>query len=88
MVNFSNIRKFLAHPDNAPLVYLYEESASELEAKLIAWVEDGKPYEKLLENTLARIVSSDSDLKRNKSLCRTLVYYMYCRCDIAKIYES
>ena len=83
MADFQNIDKFLANPNNTPYVKLYEDTASELEAKLIAWSDESLQYERLLESLISRLFARDVDLRRNKKLTRTVVFYMYCRCDIA-----
>ncbi len=84
MVDFSSIRRFLGHPDNQPYVKLYEDTAAELEAKLDAWTDPEVPYEKLLEVLISRLFDRDIDLRNNRRLTRTVVFYMYCNCDIAK----
>ncbi len=82
MVDFPAIRSFLGHPDNQPYVRLYEDTASELEVKLDAWTDPDLPYERLLESLITRLFQRDFDLRNNKRLTRTVVYYMYCNCDI------
>ncbi len=82
MVDFPAISCFLGHPDNQPYVKLYEDTASELEARLSAWADPANPYEQLLETLLNRLFQRDFDLRNNKRLTRTVVYYMYCNCDI------
>lgn len=82
MVDFPAIRSFLGHPDNQPYVRLYEDTASELEARLDAWTDPDVPYERLLETLINRLFGRDFDLRNNKQLTRTVVYYMYCNCDI------
>ena len=88
MVDFCDVRRFLAHPDNQPYVSLYEETASEFQAKLDAWRDASEPYEKLLEALVDGLFKRDSDLRRNKSLTRTVVYYMYCNCDIGGLLDD
>ncbi len=82
MVDFPAISSFLGHPDNQPYVKLYEDTASELEALLIAWTDPDVPYERLLETLITRLFQRDFDLRKDKRLTRTVVYYMYCICDI------
>jgi len=82
MVDFPAIQRFLGHPENQPYVKLYEETASELEARLVAWEDTEIPYERALETLVNRLFARDYDLRNNKRLTRTVVYYMYCNCDI------
>ena len=84
MVEFGAIGSFLGHPDNQPYVRLYENTASELEARLDAWTDPEVPYERLLETLIDRLFQRDFDLRKNKRLTRAVVYYMYCHCDIGK----
>lgn len=84
MVDFPAIRHFLSHPENQPYVNLYETTADELEAKLDAWDDVAVPYERLLEQIIERLFARDFDLRKHKSLTRSVVCYMYCNCDIAK----
>ena len=82
MVDFPAIQSFLGHPENQPYVKLYEDTASELEAKLDAWNDPEAPYERLLVHLIDRLIQRDVDLRKNRELTRTVVYYMYCNCDI------
>jgi len=82
MVDFRVIREFLGHPDSQPYVHLYDEVAEELQAKLVAWSDPDVPYERLLEQLIANLMRHDFDLRTNKRLTRTVVFYMYCNCDI------
>jgi len=84
MVEFQSIDRFLAHPENQPYVRLYEDTADDLEAKLVAWSDPDVEYERLLEHLMSRLFARDFDLRKNRKLTRTVVYYMYCNCDIAK----
>jgi hypothetical protein len=84
MVDFATIRAFLAHPENRPFQKLYDDTASELEAKLDAWNVPDAPYDRLLEALLSRLFTRDFDLRKNRKLTRTVIYYMYCNCDLGK----
>jgi len=84
MVDFKSIDRFFGLPENQPLVKLYEDTADELEAKLDAWSDPNVQYERLLEALMSRLFARDIDLRKNRRLTKTVVYYMYCNCDIAK----
>lgn len=84
MVDFPSVRSFLGHPENQPYVRLYEDTSVELEAKLDAWAAPDLPFERLLEVMIGRLFDRDIDLRKNRKLTRTVVFYMYCNCDIAK----
>ncbi|MEQ9006463.1 MAG: hypothetical protein RLP12_01165 [Ekhidna sp.] len=83
MLNFKEIRQFLSDiPNNQPYVKLYEETAKEFEAKLEAWSDPEIPFEKGIEVLVSKLFERDYDLRQNKELTRTVIYYMYCNCDI------
>ncbi|MCD0458619.1 ABC-three component system protein [Roseiconus lacunae] len=82
MVDFPVIRHFLGLPESQPLVRLYEDMAEELAAKLVAWSRPDVPYERLLEQLIAQLLKRDFDLRAHRRLTRTVVFYMYCNCDI------
>ncbi len=84
MVGFESVSEFLANPINAPYQKLYDDTATELEAKLTAWNGQDVPYERLLEQLLSSLFNRDYDLRRNRELTRTVIFYMYCNCDIGK----
>ena len=84
MVDFPTIRHFLAHPENAPFQKLYDDTAEELEAKLDAWTEVGTPYERSIEALIGRLFARNFDLRKHRRLTRTVVFYMYCNCDLGK----
>lgn len=87
IVDFPAIRQFLGHPDNQPYVRLYEDTATELEAKLDAWADPDVPFERALEVLIERLFARDVDLRSHRSLTRSVVFYMYCNCDIVKDVE-
>jgi len=82
MPDFGVIQEFLSHPASHPYVQLYDEVAEELQAKLVAWSDPKVPYERLIEQLIANLLRRDFDLRMNKRLTRTVVFYMYCHCDI------
>lgn len=82
MVDFPVIRHFLGLPESQPLVSLYEDMAEELASKLVAWTHPDVPYEQLLEQLIAQLFKRDFDLRKHRRLTRTVVFYMYCNCDI------
>ena len=84
MIDFPTIRHFLAHPENVPFQKLYDDIADELEAKLDAWNDDDTAYERCLEALIERLFARDVDLRKHRRLTRTVVFYMYCNCDLGK----
>ena len=82
---FNQIETFLSSPINAALSALYEDTTSELNAKITLRREEYVEFENLLEDIYDYVVNNNqNDLKGKKKLVRILLHYMYCRCDIGK----
>jgi hypothetical protein len=82
---FSQIESFLSSPINVTLGALYDDTVSELNAKIILRRDEYVEFENLLEDFYDYVVrNNSSDLKGKKKLVRTLLHYMYWRCDIGK----
>ena len=82
---FGQIETFLSSPINATLCELYEDTVSELHAKIILRREEYIGLEDMLDDFYAYVVNNNqNDLKGKKRLVRALLHYMYCQCDIGK----
>lgn len=83
MEDFDRIRAFLSDPINQDIRDLYEDAASELNAKIVLYRKQFYEFESILETCYNNIVQNNADiLKKKKRLVRTLLHYMYCNCDI------
>ena len=86
---FSQIETFLSSPINEELSELYEDTKDELNAKITLRRDEYVEFENLLEDFYDYVISNNqNDLKGKKRLVRTLLHYMYWRCDIGKKEES
>ncbi len=82
---FGQIENFLSSPINEELSALYEDTKSELNAKITLRRDEYVEFENLLEDFYDYVVSNNQiDMKGKKRLVRTLLHYMYWRCDIGK----
>ena len=82
---FGQIENFLSSPINEALIELYEDTVSELNAKITLRRDEYVEFENLLEDFYDYVVSNNqNDLKGKKRLVRALLHYMYWRCDIGK----
>ena len=82
---FGQIQTFLSSPINATVYELYDDTISELHAKLILRREEYIGLEDMLDDFNAYVINNNQDdLKGKKRLVRTLLHYMYCQCDIGK----
>jgi len=80
---FKQIDKFLSLPINESLKNLYDDTISELNAKITLRREEFVEFENMLDEFYNYIISNNkSDLVGKKRLVRTFLNYMYCNCDI------
>ncbi|MFI3261931.1 MAG: ABC-three component system protein [Rikenellaceae bacterium] len=83
--NFGRIETFLSSPINVELREQYDDSTNELNAKIALIRGEYAEFGHLLEDLYDYIINNNSnDLKGKKRLVRTLLHYMYWRCDIGK----
>ncbi|TFH94683.1 hypothetical protein E4P48_09865 [Porphyromonas levii] len=83
--DFDRIRKFLQNPMNEEIANVYEDAASELNAKIALYREQYYEFEKILEACYDMIVKNHKHtLKGKKLLVRTMLHYMYCNCDLGR----
>ncbi|RBW42587.1 hypothetical protein DS885_15255 [Psychromonas sp. B3M02] len=86
--DFYEIEDFLSMPDNDDYQQKYIETAEELHAKICVYKRDNHSFDQVIEKTIELILDRDNDCKRNKALTRTMVYYMYYKCDIGENYVA
>jgi hypothetical protein len=88
LADFSVIEDFLSMPENEELQEKYMETAEELHAKICIYKKGRHSFDQVIENTIELILNRDNDCKRNKTLTRAMVYYMYYKCDIGENYAA
>jgi hypothetical protein len=82
---FNQIETFLSSPINEKIKDLYEDTVSELNAKTTLRRDEFVEFGNMLDEFYNFVVSNDANiLIGKKRLVRTLLNYMYCRCDIGK----
>ncbi|RKS98224.1 ABC-three component system protein [Chryseobacterium defluvii] len=81
---FDFIRNFLKDPINQSLKEIYDDTADELNAKIIINRSAYNAFEHLLEELYDYVISNNSELAGKKRLIRLFLHYMYCNCDIGK----
>ncbi|MFT5757478.1 MAG: hypothetical protein ACI9LM_002212 [Alteromonadaceae bacterium] len=86
--DFYEIQDFLSMPENEELQQKYSETAEELHAKICAYKRESHSFDQVIENTIELIINRDNDCRRNRILTRTMVYYMYYKCDIGENYVA
>lgn len=80
------IRQFLAAPENAPLLQLYETTVDEFELKIITHRHEYQSFDQVLDYLIDLLFARDPVLRQreHKRLTRALLFYMYWNCDIGK----
>ena len=81
---FNEIINFLSAPENAELDQKFNDSAEELNAKIIILKKSHHEFDEVIEKTIELVLKRDNDCKRNKRLTRTMIYYMYYLCSIGE----
>lgn len=84
MKDFGAIDEFLAAPANSGQRAMYEDAAAEFDAEFRERQQKGASMDSLLNDLVHRLRYRDADLSRNTRLTRTLIYYMYWKCDIGR----
>ena len=85
MEDFDQIKRFLQAPINEEIAGIYEDAASELNAKIALYRDQYYEFEKVLEACYDMVVKNNEyALKGKKRLVRTILHYMYCNCDLGR----
>lgn len=84
LADTSTIKKFMASPENDPLLKLYESVADEFQLKIIAKRQDFQQFDDVMNYLLDLLFNRDQTLSSNRRLTRALLFYMYWNCDIGK----
>jgi hypothetical protein len=78
----SQIRKFLAAPENLELLGLYESVADEFQLQIIAKRKDYQTFDEVMNYLAQLLFGREVILRQNKRLTRVMLFYMYWNCDI------
>jgi hypothetical protein len=82
----SQIRAFLAAPENLELLRMYESVVDEFQLKIIAKRKAYQTFDDVMEYLVDLLFDRDPVLRQHahKRLTRTLLFYMYWNCDIGE----
>lgn len=85
----SQIRAFLAAPENIELLHMYESVVDEFQLKIIAKRKDYQTFDDVLNYLSDLLFSRDPVLRQNnhKRLTRAVLFYMYWNCDIGEVVD-
>jgi hypothetical protein len=82
----SQIRAFLAAPENLELLRMYESVVDEFQLKIIARRKEYQTFDQVMEYLVDLLFSRDAILRQHahKRLTRAVLFYMYWNCDIGE----
>lgn len=83
----SEIRNFLALPENRKILRCYESVADEFELKIISKRKDFQSFDAVMEYLVDILFGRDPILRQqgHKRITRAVLYYMYWNCDIGGV---
>lgn len=76
------VKSFLSDPGNYEVLRSYEDAADEFERKIIAKRKNYQCFDDLYNYIKDLLLQRDPDLRKNKPLTSTVLFYMYWNCDI------
>jgi hypothetical protein len=82
----TQIRAFLAAPENLDLQRKYESVVDEFQLKILAKRKDYQTFDEVMEYLVDLLFNRDAILRQHahKRLTRAVLFYMYWNCDIGK----
>ena len=86
----SQIRSFLAAPENLELLRLYESVVDEFQLKIIAKRKNYQTFDHVMEYLVDLLFNRDPVLRQHahKRLTRAVLFYMYWNCDIGEVDDA
>ncbi len=83
----TQIRAFLAAPENLDLLRMYESVVDEFQLKIIAKRKDYQTFDEVMEYLVDLLFNRDPVLRQHahKRLTRAVLFYMYWNCDIGEV---
>ena len=86
----SQIRTFLAAPENIDLQRLYESVTEEFQLKITSKRKDHQSFDCVMEYLVELLFSRDPILCQlaHKRLTRAILFYMYWNCDIGELDDA
>ncbi len=90
LIETTQIRTFLAAPENLELLRMYESVVDEFQLKIIAKRKDYQTFDEVMEYLVDLLFSRDPILRQHahKRLTRAVLFYMYWNCDIGEVGDA
>jgi hypothetical protein len=86
----TQIRTFLAAPENFDLLRMYESVVDEFQLKIIAKRKEYQTFDEVMEYLVDLLFNRDPVLRQHahKRLTRAVLFYMYWNCDIGEVDDA
>lgn len=86
----TQIRAFLAAPENLELLRTYESVVDEFQLKIIARRKDYQTFDDVMEYLVDLLFNRDPVLRQHahKRLTRAVLFYMYWNCDLGEVGDA
>lgn len=86
----TQIRTFLAAPENLELLRMYESVVDEFQLKIVAKRKDYQTFDDVMEYLVDLLFNRDAVLRQHahKRLTRAVLFYMYWNCDIGEVGDA
>ncbi|MBI2312394.1 MAG: hypothetical protein HYU77_07830 [Betaproteobacteria bacterium] len=90
LIETTQIRTFLAAPENLELQRMYESVVDEFQLKIIAKRKDYQTFDEVMEYLVDLLFDRDPILRQHahKRLTRAVLFYMYWNCDIGEVGDA
>jgi len=86
----TQIRTFLAAPENLELLHMYESAVDEFQLKIVARRKNYQTFDDVMEYLVDLLFKRDAVLRQHahKRLTRAVLFYMYWNCDIGEVGDA
>ncbi len=82
---FDEIRRFLRDSNNGEYTKMYDNTVSDLKAKITTYRNNYAEFEKIIDHLFELILDEQKiKLRENRQMIRIFLHYMYNNCDIGK----
>jgi hypothetical protein len=82
------VKIFLAAPENAELLKMYESVVDEFQLKILSKRKEFQTFDAVMEHLCKLLFGRDPLLRANKKLTRVMLFYMYWNCDIGEVIDA
>jgi hypothetical protein len=81
----TQVRDFLAAPENVASLQMYNSVVDEIDLKIIAHRKEEQTFDQVMEYVVDLLLNRDPILRKHSRLTRVILFYMYWYCDIGEV---